>query len=108
MFVGYQTEGTRGRRLQEGEPDIKMFGELVPVAKPGAATHDGVAFLKTTGAGSRYGTPMRYQALAAQHRGHVLLVYSSGDPSGIRGTPERSAPHSAQHGRYKNRGRRTS
>ena len=31
LLVGYQAEGTRGRRLQEGETDIKLFGELVPV-----------------------------------------------------------------------------
>ena len=60
LLVGYQAGGTRGRRLQEGEPDIKTFSELVPIAKPVAATHDGIAFLKTTGADSRYGTPMRY------------------------------------------------
>ena len=31
LLVGYQAEGTRGRRLQEGETEIKMFGEMVPV-----------------------------------------------------------------------------
>lgn len=31
MFVGFQAVGTRGRRLVDGEKEIKMFGEYVPV-----------------------------------------------------------------------------
>ena len=31
MLVGYQAIGTRGRRLVEGEAEIKMHGEMVPV-----------------------------------------------------------------------------
>jgi metallo-beta-lactamase family protein len=31
IFVGYQSEGTRGRRLLEGEKEIKIFGQMVPV-----------------------------------------------------------------------------
>ncbi|MGE0883214.1 MAG: MBL fold metallo-hydrolase RNA specificity domain-containing protein [Blastocatellales bacterium] len=31
VFVGFQAEGTRGRRLLEGEKEIKIFGEFVPV-----------------------------------------------------------------------------
>ena len=31
LLVGYQAEGTRGRDLQNGRTEIKMFGELVPV-----------------------------------------------------------------------------
>ncbi|MDO7852439.1 MBL fold metallo-hydrolase RNA specificity domain-containing protein [Hymenobacter convexus] len=31
LLIGYQAEGTRGRRLLAGEKAIKMFGDLVPV-----------------------------------------------------------------------------
>lgn len=31
LFAGFQAEGSRGRRLLEGEPTIKIFGEDVPV-----------------------------------------------------------------------------
>ncbi len=31
IFAGFQAEGTRGRRLLDGEQEIKIFGEFVPV-----------------------------------------------------------------------------
>jgi metallo-beta-lactamase family protein len=31
LFVGYQAQGTRGRRILDGEPNIKIFGMNVPV-----------------------------------------------------------------------------
>ena len=32
VFAGFQAQGTRGRRILEGETEIKIFGEMVPVA----------------------------------------------------------------------------
>ncbi len=31
ILVGYQAEGTRGRRMQDGEREIKIHGQMVPV-----------------------------------------------------------------------------
>ncbi len=31
MFVGYQAVGTRGRRILEGEKEIRIHGEMVPI-----------------------------------------------------------------------------
>lgn len=31
LFVGFQADGTRGRALQDGKKEIKMFGEMIPV-----------------------------------------------------------------------------
>ena len=57
----------------------EQFG--VTVNKQFATAYNGIQFLETTGAGNREGQLLRYDALAARHRGHVLLICVSGTPS---------------------------
>ena len=52
----------------------------VRVNKQFATTYNGIQFLETTGTGNRDGQVLRYDALAARHRGHVLLICVSGTP----------------------------
>lgn len=47
---------------------------------PVKVTYDGIQFLETTGMGRLDGQPQRYQALAAEHRESLLLVYVTGSP----------------------------
>ncbi|GAA4010275.1 hypothetical protein GCM10022408_23140 [Hymenobacter fastidiosus] len=56
----------------------EQFG--ITVNKQFATTYNGIQFLETTGTGSHDGQLLRYDALAARHRGHVLLVCVSGTP----------------------------
>lgn len=56
----------------------ERFG--VPVNKQFATTYNGIQFLETTGTGMLDGKPLRYDALAANHRGHVLLIYILATP----------------------------
>lgn len=51
LFVGYQAEGTLGRRLYDGEKHVKLFGEDIEVnceigflpGKSGHADRDGAS-----------------------------------------------------------------
>ena len=37
LFIGFQAPGTRGRQLKDGSPDVKIFGQIVPVRAQVAA-----------------------------------------------------------------------
>ncbi|SHI86398.1 hypothetical protein SAMN02745146_1735 [Hymenobacter daecheongensis DSM 21074] len=56
----------------------EKFG--VPINKQYATAYNGIRFLETTGTGSMDGRALRYDALAAHHRGHVLLIYILATP----------------------------
>ena len=56
----------------------EQFG--VTVNKQFTTTYNGIQFLETTGTGNRDGQVLRYDALVARHRGHVLLICVSGTP----------------------------
>jgi len=56
----------------------EQFG--VTVNKQFSTVYNGIEFVETTGTGRRDGQLLRYDALAAQHRGHVLLICVSGTP----------------------------
>ena len=63
----------------------EQFG--ITVNKQFATAYNGIQFLETTGSGNRDGQLLRYDALAARHRGHVVLICVSGTPSAF-GTHE--------------------
>ena len=37
LFIGFQSPGTRGYSIKNGEPEVKMLGEIVPVRAQVAA-----------------------------------------------------------------------
>jgi metallo-beta-lactamase family protein len=85
LLVGYQAAGTRGRRLQEGERTLRIFGEDVPVRATievvhGLSAHadvDGLMrWLRTAGRPPRrvfvvHGEPGPAQALAHRISGDL-------------------------------------
>ncbi len=85
LFSGYQAEGTRGRKLLEGEREIKIHGELVPVNAEIAQLHtmsahaDADELMRWLGGFSRpprltcvvHGEPPAADALAGRIRGEL-------------------------------------
>jgi metallo-beta-lactamase family protein len=40
LFIGFQAPGTRGYSIKNGEPEVKMLGEVVPVRAQVAALEE--------------------------------------------------------------------
>ena len=68
LFTGFQSEGTRGRRLLEGEREIKLHGEVVLVRAR-------IAELQGLSAHADYGEIFRWLDGFAEPPGEVFLVH---------------------------------
>jgi len=85
LFVGYQAEGSLGRQLLEGEPEVRILGDFVPVnavirQMPALSAHadadELMDWLKTAprrpkGVFLTHGEPAAQQALAERIRGEL-------------------------------------
>lgn len=68
LLVGYQADGTRGRRLLDGEPTLRMLGRDVPVAAE-------VRSIRGLSAHGDSDDVVRWIASAARPPRHVHLVH---------------------------------
>ena len=71
VFVGYQAEGTRGRRLLEGERTVRMHGEDVPVRAE-------ITSISGLSAHADYGETMRWLGGFTRPPRHVFVTH--GEP----------------------------
>ena len=76
LFVGYQAEGTRGRRLMEGEKEIKIHGEIVPVRAE-------IQSIEAFSAHADYEEIFRW--LGGFHRSPRMTFLVHGEPSQMEG-----------------------
>ncbi|MBM4318944.1 MAG: MBL fold metallo-hydrolase, partial [Deltaproteobacteria bacterium] len=75
LLVGYQAEGTRGRDLEQGRPELKIFGEQVAV-KAEVARVDGLS------AHADAQEIMRWLGCFEQPPGSICLVHGEPQASG--------------------------
>ena len=73
LFVGYQAEGTRGRTLVEGAPEVKIHGRAVPVRAR-------VAKLDSMSAHADRGEILRWLGTFPSKPGRLLLVHGEPGP----------------------------
>jgi hypothetical protein len=60
----------------------------VPANKHYRTRYNKLSFVETTGSGQQHGRDVRYDALATNHRGHLLLIY-------VLATPDAFSTHEA-------------
>ena len=97
LFVGYQAEGTLGRRLLEGEKEVKILGEMVKVEAaiellPSLSAHaDSLELLAWLGTAPRppkkvfltHGEPAAQEALAERIRSELGWTVGIPEPDEI-------------------------
>jgi metallo-beta-lactamase family protein len=76
LLVGYQAEGTRGRRLQEGGPTVRIFGEDVPVRAHVETVHGFSAHADADGL-------LRWLRTAQRPPRRVFLVHGDPEPARV-------------------------
>jgi metallo-beta-lactamase family protein len=76
LFVGYQSEGSRGRRLLDGEKEIKIHGQMVPVAAE-------IRTVSGFSAHADWKETMRWMESFQSPPRQTLLVH--GEPSALEG-----------------------
>lgn len=72
LLVGFQAMGTRGRRLLDGEKEIKIFGEMIPVRAR-------VEVLENLSAHADYHEILRWLGGFSRAPGKVFLVHGEPD-----------------------------
>jgi len=82
LLVGYQAEETRGRRLLDGAPTLKLRGQIVPVRAK-------VAQMSGFSAHGDYEEIDSWLARAPSPPGRVFLVH--GEPAGLQAQKSRLA-----------------
>jgi metallo-beta-lactamase family protein len=80
LFVGYQSEGSRGRRLLDGEKEIKIHGQMVPVAAE-------IRTVSGFSAHADWKETMRWMEGFQSPPRQTLLVH--GEPSALEGLQRR-------------------
>jgi metallo-beta-lactamase family protein len=76
LFVGYQSEGSRGRRLLDGEKEVKIHGQFVPVAAE-------IRTVSGFSAHADWQETMRWMESFQSPPRQTLLVH--GEPSALEG-----------------------
>jgi metallo-beta-lactamase family protein len=73
LFVGYQSEGTRGRQLVDGAHEVKIHGQVIPV-------HAQVTKIDSMSAHADRGEILRWLGTLPAAPGKVCLVHGEVGP----------------------------
>ena len=97
LFVGYQAEGTRGRTLVEGAPEVKIHGRYIPVRAR-------IARLDSMSAHADRGEILRWLGTFPTPPGRVMLVHGEPAPmDSLKATIEQRLSWSVQTPQHRER-----